>query len=100
MTFELVMRPYRVLELGDEVADVLGRAWRFDGRWGWAAFEGGWPARALRGHLSCSPGRYAMLCRGHQSSGRDHRQRFSRGDGSGLHEDFDRLEVLAGRGLA
>ncbi|MFJ2767188.1 hypothetical protein [Streptomyces sp. NPDC087300] len=40
-TFELLMRPYAYLLVGDEVADVTGRAWRFDGPWDWTAFDGG-----------------------------------------------------------
>ena len=39
-TFELLMRPYAFLQLGDEVADADGRAWRFDGPWDWAPFDG------------------------------------------------------------
>jgi hypothetical protein len=38
-TFELLMRPYASLELGDEVADAADRAWRFDGPWDWAPFD-------------------------------------------------------------
>lgn len=34
------MRPYAVLRLGDEVADTVGRAWRFDGPWNWTPFDG------------------------------------------------------------
>ncbi|MFJ6636709.1 hypothetical protein ACIQMR_35890 [Streptomyces sp. NPDC091376] len=39
-TFELLMRPYASLQVGDEVADITGRAWRFDGPWDWTAFDG------------------------------------------------------------
>lgn len=39
-TFEVLMRPYASLRLGDEVADAAGRAWRFDGPWAWTAFDG------------------------------------------------------------
>lgn len=39
-TFELLMRPYASLQVGDEVADAVGRAWRFDGPWDWTAFDG------------------------------------------------------------
>ncbi|MFF9492607.1 hypothetical protein [Streptomyces flaveolus] len=39
-TFELLLRPYASLRPGDEVADAAGRAWRFDGPWDWAAFDG------------------------------------------------------------
>ncbi|GAA3156197.1 hypothetical protein GCM10010521_50270 [Streptomyces rameus] len=39
-TFELLMRPYASLRVGDEVADAVGRAWRFDGPWDWTAFDG------------------------------------------------------------
>ncbi|MET9594490.1 hypothetical protein ABZY45_26720 [Streptomyces sp. NPDC006516] len=39
-TFELLMRPYASLQAGDEIADAAGRAWRFDGPWEWAAFDG------------------------------------------------------------
>ncbi|MET8753968.1 hypothetical protein ABZW32_28295 [Streptomyces sp. NPDC004667] len=61
-TFELLMRPYAWLRAGDEVADAAGRAWRFDGPWDWAAFDGGpadagprWPLVLLtRGGTPCS----------------------------------------------
>ncbi|WP_344401586.1 hypothetical protein [Streptomyces longisporus] len=39
-TFELLMRPYATLQVGDEVADAVGRAWRFGGPWDWTAFDG------------------------------------------------------------
>ncbi|MFE4171482.1 hypothetical protein ACFRR7_05400 [Streptomyces sp. NPDC056909] len=39
-TFELLMRPYAALRPGDEVADAVGRAWRFEGPWDWTAFDG------------------------------------------------------------
>ncbi|MFD7710174.1 hypothetical protein ACFV6E_08080 [Streptomyces sp. NPDC059785] len=41
-TFEVLMRPYAFLHLGDEVADCAGRgrAWRFDGPWHWTPFDG------------------------------------------------------------
>ncbi|MFJ4988831.1 hypothetical protein ACIP9H_34145 [Streptomyces sp. NPDC088732] len=39
-TFELLMRPYSALQPGDEVADAVGRAWRFEGPWDWTAFDG------------------------------------------------------------
>ncbi|MFI9150511.1 hypothetical protein [Streptomyces sp. NPDC053367] len=39
-TLELLMRPYAFLQAGDEVADAVGRAWRFDGPWDWTAFDG------------------------------------------------------------
>ena len=42
-TFDLLMRPYAFLQQGDEVADAAGRAWRFDGPWDWAAFDGAPP---------------------------------------------------------
>ncbi|MET9605201.1 hypothetical protein ABZZ17_09050 [Streptomyces sp. NPDC006512] len=42
-SFELLMRPYAFLRPGDEVADAGGRAWRFDGPWDWAAFDGAGP---------------------------------------------------------
>ncbi|MEV5600688.1 hypothetical protein AB0L33_04470 [Streptomyces sp. NPDC052299] len=38
--FELLLRPYASLRLGDEVADADGRAWRFDGPWDWTPFDG------------------------------------------------------------
>lgn len=41
--FELLMRPYAFLEPGDEVGDGAGRAWRFDGPWDWAPFDGAPP---------------------------------------------------------
>ncbi|MEV5343443.1 hypothetical protein AB0K93_33975 [Streptomyces sp. NPDC052676] len=34
------MRPYAFLRPGDEVADIAGRAWRFDGPWNWTPFDG------------------------------------------------------------
>ncbi|SEP86679.1 hypothetical protein [Streptomyces radiopugnans] len=39
-TFDLLFRPYASLQPGDEVADAVGRAWRFDGPWAWYAFDG------------------------------------------------------------
>ncbi|MGV9291538.1 hypothetical protein [Streptomyces sp. NPDC003719] len=39
-TFDLLLRPYACLRPGDEVADAVGRAWRFDGPWDWTAFDG------------------------------------------------------------
>ncbi|MET9452817.1 hypothetical protein [Streptomyces cinerochromogenes] len=61
-TFELLMRPYASLRVGDEVADAVGRAWRFDGPWDWAAFDGepagagpAWPLVLLtRAGMPCS----------------------------------------------
>lgn len=35
-----VLRPYASHRLGEEVADVDGRARRFDGPWDWTAFDG------------------------------------------------------------
>lgn len=60
--FELLMRPYADLELDDEVGDVDGRAWRFDGPWEWMPFDGepvstgpGWPLVLLtRAGRPCS----------------------------------------------
>ncbi|MEV5944566.1 hypothetical protein [Streptomyces sp. NPDC051994] len=37
---ELLFRPYAFLELGDEVADRNGRAWRFDAPWDWHPLDG------------------------------------------------------------
>jgi hypothetical protein len=34
----LIFRPYSFLEIGDEIADHEGRAWRFGGPWDWAPF--------------------------------------------------------------
>ncbi|WP_330461609.1 hypothetical protein OIB37_34915 [Streptomyces sp. NBC_00820] len=42
-SIELLMRPYAFLGPGDEVADAAGRAWRFDGPWDWAPFDGEGP---------------------------------------------------------
>ncbi|WP_405386755.1 hypothetical protein OG596_03200 [Streptomyces sp. NBC_01102] len=39
-SFELLMRPYAFLRVGDEAADAVGRAWRFDGPWDWTVFDG------------------------------------------------------------
>ncbi|MEU5688338.1 hypothetical protein DEJ48_38365 [Streptomyces venezuelae] len=39
-TFELLLRPYAFLQTGDEVADAMGRAWRFNGPWDWTPFDG------------------------------------------------------------
>ncbi|MFI7081611.1 hypothetical protein ACIBO1_30375 [Micromonospora sp. NPDC049903] len=36
---DLVFRPYPFLDIGDELADSDGRAWRFDGPWDWYAFD-------------------------------------------------------------
>ncbi|WP_258043388.1 hypothetical protein [Streptomyces sp. B226SN101] len=33
------VRPYASLQVGDEVADAAGRAWRFGGPWDWTAFD-------------------------------------------------------------
>lgn len=60
--FELLMRPYPFLRVGDEVADAVGRAWRFDGPWDWSAFHGGsagagpeWPLVLLtRAGMPCA----------------------------------------------
>ncbi|MFJ2745863.1 hypothetical protein ACIO3O_40100 [Streptomyces sp. NPDC087440] len=60
--FELLMRPYAHLDLGDEVADATGRAWRFEGPWEWTPFDGepvstgpGWPLVLLtRAGAPCS----------------------------------------------
>ncbi|WP_230329408.1 hypothetical protein [Nocardia aurantiaca] len=41
---ELLFRPYAFLEIGDEVADSGGRAWRFRGAWDWQPFDGAEPA--------------------------------------------------------
>ncbi|GIJ23921.1 hypothetical protein Vlu01_45450 [Micromonospora lutea] len=53
-TLELVFRPYAFLEVGDDVADAAGRAWRFDDPWTWAAYDGAqgvpaWPLALLAG---------------------------------------------------
>lgn len=37
---ELSFRPYLYLEVGDELADGAGRAWRFDDPWRWQPFDG------------------------------------------------------------
>ncbi|MFE2998231.1 hypothetical protein ACFXG4_24870 [Nocardia sp. NPDC059246] len=42
---ELRFRPYAFLEIGDEVADAGGRAWRFGGPWTWRPFDGTEPGR-------------------------------------------------------
>ncbi|MGP3750471.1 hypothetical protein [Streptomyces sp. IBSNAI001] len=39
-SYELLMRPYASLRVGDEVADAVGRAWQFNGPWDWTAFDG------------------------------------------------------------
>ncbi|WP_306193173.1 hypothetical protein [Streptomyces sp. MK5] len=50
---ELLFRPYAFLEPGDEVADLNGRAWRFDAAWDWHPFDGeqsgtpAWPLALL-----------------------------------------------------
>jgi hypothetical protein len=36
----LLFRPYAFLELGDDVVDAQGDAWRFDGPWNWHSFAG------------------------------------------------------------
>ncbi|MGV9662249.1 hypothetical protein ACWDUL_25600 [Nocardia niigatensis] len=40
---ELRFRPYAFLEIGDEIADAGGRAWRFGGPWTWQPFDGAGP---------------------------------------------------------
>ncbi|MEH0580185.1 hypothetical protein QBA54_38230 [Streptomyces sp. B21-108] len=60
--FELLMRPYASVQVGDEVSDAVDRAWRFDGPWDWTAFDGGpagagpaWPLVLLtRAGTSCA----------------------------------------------
>ncbi|MFD7606647.1 hypothetical protein ACFWAN_40450 [Streptomyces mirabilis] len=58
---ELVFRPYAFLELGDEVADRNGRAWRFDAPWDWHPFDGeqsgtpAWPLTLLSRHGEPTP---------------------------------------------
>ena len=49
MMINIVFRPYAFLNLGDDVADRHGRAWRFDGPWDWRAYDerGGTPAWPL-----------------------------------------------------
>ncbi|PRX12225.1 hypothetical protein CLV67_12982 [Actinoplanes italicus] len=54
ITFETIFRPYAFLELGDDVADAAGRAWRFGGALGWTAYDDGegvpaWPLTLLSG---------------------------------------------------
>ncbi|MEV6097969.1 hypothetical protein [Nocardia sp. NPDC051981] len=44
---ELRFRPYAFLEIGDEVADAGGRAWRFCGPWTWQPFDGAEPGRPI-----------------------------------------------------
>ncbi|MEV0463249.1 hypothetical protein AB0I30_15665 [Nocardia tengchongensis] len=50
---ELRFRPYAFLEIGDEIADAAGRAWRFGGPWNWEPFgtaettEPAWPLMLL-----------------------------------------------------
>ncbi|MCX5375462.1 hypothetical protein [Streptomyces sp. NBC_00091] len=71
-TFELLMRPYAFLRPGDEVADTSGRAWRFDGPWDWAPFDGAppgagpeWPLVLLtRAGVPCSAGDAAVVAAG------------------------------------
>ncbi|MFF9909066.1 hypothetical protein [Streptomyces sp. NPDC013457] len=61
-TFELLLRPYAFLEVGDEIADATDRAWRFDGPWDWTPFDGeptgagpAWPLALLtRARTPCS----------------------------------------------
>lgn len=70
--FELLMRPYAFLEPGDEVGDGAGRAWRFDGPWDWAPFDGAppgagpeWPLVLLtRAGVPCSAGDAAAVAAG------------------------------------
>ncbi|MFD8645916.1 hypothetical protein ACFV14_37045 [Streptomyces zaomyceticus] len=50
---ELLFRPYAFLEVGDEIVDHDGRAWRFDGPWDWHSFDArkptvpAWPLELL-----------------------------------------------------
>lgn len=39
-SYELLMRPYASLRVGDEFADTVGRAWRFGEPRNWTAFDG------------------------------------------------------------
>ncbi|MBL7255887.1 hypothetical protein [Paractinoplanes lichenicola] len=39
MAVKLLFRPYAFLNLGADVADHHGRAWRFDGPWQWHAYD-------------------------------------------------------------
>ncbi|MFW6694552.1 hypothetical protein [Streptomyces sp. MAR4 CNX-425] len=58
---ELSFRPYAFLELGDEVADRNGRAWRFDAAWDWHPFDGEqlgtptWPLTLITRHGEPTP---------------------------------------------
>ncbi|MFF8443418.1 hypothetical protein ACF07U_21435 [Streptomyces californicus] len=58
---ELVFRPYAFLELGDEVADRDGRAWRFDAAWNGRPFGGeqsvtpAWPLKLITRHGEPTP---------------------------------------------
>ncbi|MET7472030.1 hypothetical protein ABZU22_24285 [Micromonospora sp. NPDC005222] len=67
LMIKLVFRPYAFLNLGDDVADRLGRAWHFDGPWDWRAYDeqGGTPAWPLTlltgGDGSADAERYAQV---------------------------------------
>ncbi|MDQ1012993.1 hypothetical protein QFZ82_007478 [Streptomyces sp. V4I23] len=40
MELELLFRPYAFLEIGDEIVDARGDAWRFEHPWNWYSFSG------------------------------------------------------------
>lgn len=44
IALDLLFRPYACLVAGDEVADAVGRAWRFDAPWDWHPFDGQEPS--------------------------------------------------------
>ncbi|GIG88751.1 hypothetical protein [Plantactinospora endophytica] len=69
-TLEPLFRPYAFLEPGDDVADAGGRAWRFDGPWTWAAYDGAggvptWPLALLTGKADPVAVRTATATGGH-----------------------------------
>ncbi|WP_433615933.1 hypothetical protein ACQP2P_13180 [Dactylosporangium sp. CA-139114] len=52
LSIELFFRPYAFLNLGDDLVDAAGRAWRFDGPWIWHPYDGlggvpAWPLTLL-----------------------------------------------------
>jgi hypothetical protein len=63
LTFEPLFRPYAFVEEGDEVVDADSRAWRFDGPWDWAPYDGAgppeprWPLTLLTRSGATGPGR-------------------------------------------
>ncbi|GAB3267406.1 hypothetical protein [Kineosporia babensis] len=82
-----LFRPYAFVEIGDEMADSLGRAWHFSGVWEIGALDGqggvpGWPL--------------ALLADRHGVAGSERCERVAAGTRTGSHEsEIDRWRDAA-----